>query len=65
MCKLWHQMVKQMVCKHISKENSRSLLKASHAQLASFPFMRGLTLIEKRNSLKSVYLDLSEVKVFS
>lgn len=58
----WHQMVKQMVCKHISKKNSVSLLRASHAKLTLFLFMRVLTLIEKRNSLKSVYLDFSNIK---
>lgn len=41
------------------------LLRASHAKLTLFPIMIviGLTLIEKRNSLKSVYLDFSKVKI--
>ena len=39
------------------------LLRASHAKLTLYPIMIGLTLIEKRNSLKSVYLDFSKVKI--
>lgn len=65
MCNPWCQMVKQMVCKHRSKENSVSLLRASHAKLTLFPFMRGLTWIKKRDSLKSVYVSFSKVKVVS
>lgn len=41
------------------------LPRASHAKLTLFPIMivMGLTLIEKRNSLKSAYLDFSKVKI--
>lgn len=47
-----------------SKGNSVSLLRASHAKLTSFSFVIGLTLIEERNSLKSVYLAFYKMKVF-